>query len=361
MGFTKIWERYFLKEVLKTFFLFLVCFYGIYVLIDYTNHSRTIHYNATDSPIKAFCLYYACEFINRSEVLIPFAILLGTIRTLCKLNEHNELVALMASGVKMSQLLRPFLMLGLFFTGLMYVNMEYVFPPASRELKYFDDAHAKQKKRKAGPLAVEHVILEDQSTLLFQSYDATQKYFFDVYWVRSIDDVYKMKQLYPYASPPVGYFVEHLLRNEQGELVIVASQEKATFPDLIFNAKRLKDSLVQPESMSLSALWDQLPNHQEAQSEKEARLLAAFHRKLALPWLCLLAVVAPAPFCLRFSRQFPVFLVYASSLFGLIGIYILIDAAHVLGRRQVMDPLYALWTPFVVFFLIFGWRYIRFK
>lgn len=355
----KIWERYFLKEVLKTFFLFLICFYGIYVLIDYTNHSRTIHHNEAELPIKAFCLYYACEFINRSEVLIPFAILLGTIRTLCKLNDQNELIAMMASGVKASRLLRPFLILGLFFTGLMYLNIQYVFPLASKELKFFEDAHAKQKKHKSGPLDVEHVILEDNSTLLFQKYDSIQKFFFDVYWVRSIDDVYKIKHLYPYASPPMGYFVDHFIRNEQNELVIIDSQEVALFPDLKLSAKRLKDSLVQPESMSLSALWNALPDQQEAQSEKEARLLSTFHRKLALPWLCLLAVVAPAPFCMRFSRQFPVFLVYASSLFGLIGIYIVIDAAHVLGRRQFVDPLYALWTPFVVFFLIFGWRYVR--
>jgi len=94
---------------------------------------------------------------------------------------------------------------------------------------------------------------------------------------------------------------------------------------------------------------------------KRSEILIGLASKISHPWLCLLAVLAPAPFCMRFSRQFPTFLVYAASLFGLIAIYIVIDAAHVLGRRQLLDPLYALWTPFVFFFLIFGWRYVRLR
>lgn len=361
MGFTKIWERYFLKEILKTFILFLGCFYGLYALIDYTNHARSFHQSHGWAHLQAFCLYYGCEFVVRSEVLVPFAILLGTIRTLCKLNNNNELVAMMASGIKVSRLLRPFLLLGLFFTALMYFNIEYFVPLAAKEQKYLDDAHSKKKNLRSSDLSVEHVILEDKSTLLFQHFDSVRDLFFDAYWVRSIDEIYKIKYLYPYASPPIGYYVDHLIRNEQGEIVVENSEALRRLPELKFDAKRLIDSLTQPENTSLTKLWEQLPEDYVAQSEKEARVLSTFHRKLALPWLCLLAVVAPAPFCLRFSRQFPTFMVYASSLFGLIAVYIVLDAVHVLGRRQLVDPLYALWTPLMLFFLIFGWRYVRLR
>lgn len=360
MGFTTIWERYFLKEVLKTFFLFLICFYGLYALIDYANHGRSFHQTKGLAHAFAFCLYYACEFVIRGEVLIPFAILLGTIRTLCKLNQNNELVAMMASGITTLRLLRPFLLLGLFFTLLMYLNTEYVLPIAADQQKILDDSHSRSKAQKKS-LAVEHMVMEDGSTLLFQSYDAIRDQLFDVYWVRSIDEVYKIKYLYPHTSPPIGYYVDRLIRNGDDELVVEDSEEIMPLPKLKFDAKRLIDSLAVPESLSLSKLWEQLPENSEAQSEKEARVLSTFHRKLVLPWLCLLAVVACAPFCMHFSRQFPTFLVYAGSLFGLIALYIILDALHVLGRRQVIDPLYALWTPLVLFGLIFGWRYVKQK
>lgn len=358
--FTKIWERYFVKEVLKTLFFFLICFYGLYAFIDTANHSRSFQDTQGHFYWKAFCLYYGCEFINRSEILIPFALLLGTIRTLCKLNTNNELIAMMTSGVKLSRLLRPFLLLGLLFTALMYLNLEYALPAAFREMKYLENAHGKEKKHKkhhSSAFSAEHVILEDHSTLLFQNYDPVKELIFDAYWVRSIDDIYKIKYLH--INPSVAYFVDHLERNDQDELVIVDSETVMELPELKFDPKSIADTFLQPENLSLTQLWEQLPENREAHSEKEARLVAAFHRKLALPWLCLLAVIACAPICIGFSRQFPVFLVYAGSLFGLIAIYIVIDAAHVLGRRQFMDPLYALWTPFVLFFLIFGWRYVR--
>ena len=81
MILTTIWERYFLKELFKVFFLFLFCFYGIYVLVDYATHSHSFHnYHFSFLNI---AIYYAYEFIMRMDVLIPFAILLATIKTLC--------------------------------------------------------------------------------------------------------------------------------------------------------------------------------------------------------------------------------------------------------------------------------------
>jgi lipopolysaccharide export system permease protein len=362
MGFTRIWERYFLKEVLKTVILFLVCFYGLYVLIDYTNHGRSFHQRQGIAYLQAFLLYYAYEFVVRSEVLIPFAILLGTIRTLCKLNTNNELVAMMVSGVTISRLLRPFLLLGLLFTAAIYCNLQYLVPLAAKGQKFLDDAHSgKKKNRKSDVFIVEHLALIDGSTLLFQSFDSVSNMFFDVYWVRSIDEIYRIRNLYPYNVPPRGEHVDHLLRNEGGELLVAESLVSKEFNALQIDALSLGSALAVAEEMSLVELWQQLPTGHVAESEKEARLLATFHRKLALPWLCLLGVMAPAPFCMRFSRQFPAFAVYAASLFGLIAVYIVLDAVHVLGRRQLVDPLYALWTPLTLFFLLCGWRYVRLR
>jgi len=131
----------------------------------------------------------------------------------------------------------------------MYVNIEFALPSAAKELKYFDDLQGKQKKHKSIPLAVENVNLEDDSVLLFQKYDTVTRSFFDVYWVRSIDDIYKIKLLYPYEKPPTGHHVDHLVRNDQDELVVVESNDVVALHDLKFDAKRLKETLVQPESL----------------------------------------------------------------------------------------------------------------
>ena len=42
MMLVKIWEKYFFCEFIKIFFLFLCCFYGLYVLIDYASHTSAL-------------------------------------------------------------------------------------------------------------------------------------------------------------------------------------------------------------------------------------------------------------------------------------------------------------------------------
>jgi len=352
----KIWEKYFTKEFFKIFFLFLICFYGMYVLIDYTNRAGSFHYQSR-FQWSAFFTYYAGEFVIRSEVLIPFAILLGTIRTLCKLNQSNELIAMMASGIRMTTLLRPFLMIGLFFTLLMYFNNEYLLPVAAKQIKYLDDVRTSEKNKSSDIISVQNVALEDNSTLLFQSYDTVRNLFFDAYWIRSADEIYRIKYLYPYTNPPTGHFVNRLVRDTQGRLIAIEEKAIQSFPEIRFNPKTLIETITLPEDLSLSELSKKIPK--KAVSEKEARALSSFHRKIASPWLCLLAVLAPAPFCVRFSRHFPIFFVYALSIFGLVGIYLVMDASHVLARRQVFDPVWAIWTPLVAFLLVFSWRFAR--
>lgn len=360
MSLTTTWGKYFIKEALMTSFLFLVCFFSIYVLIDYTNHAASFHQNHNRFDWWEFLIYYSCEFILRSEVLIPFAVLLGTIKTLCKLNSHNEIIAMLASGLTINNLLQPFLAIGILCTLLMYANNEYLLPLAAQERKYLDDMRSHRKSLQI-PNGVQHVILNDQSLLLYRNYDTARDQFYDVYWVRSTNDIYRMEALFPNRDPPEGTFVDHIVRDKSGVRLVTETSALQKFPDLTFNRQALMETVMQPEGLSLSALWQKLPEHHVIQSEKEARVVSTFHRKLASPWLCLLAVIAPAPWCIRFSRNFPVFLVYACSIFGLIAIYIVLDAAHVLARRQIFDPLWVIWTPTAAFLAFFGWRFFTLK
>ena len=114
----KIWERYFFFDTLKTLLFLLFAFSALFVLIDYASHTGSFHQNHIRFAFKEFLIYYGGELIQKSEVLLPFGILVATIRTLTRLNQQNELIALLAAGVKMKSLLRPFLL------SLMYPSPE---------------------------------------------------------------------------------------------------------------------------------------------------------------------------------------------------------------------------------------------
>ncbi len=360
MILTKIWERYFFKEALKTSLLFLCCFYGLYILIDYVHHAGHFRGNDGHFDWKIFSIYYVSDFIVKSELLIPLAILLGTIKVLCKLNVNNELIALMVSGIKTSRLLRPFLIFGLLGTASLYLNNQFLLPLAAKELKYIEDSRSKQDH--STQLAAQHLVLDDHSTLLFQRYDSSRDLFFDVFWIRSSEQIYRIKELYFSTPLPTGIFIDILTRADNGNLIVSSSSSSSVFPEMQFNEKKLIDSLTLPEDLSLTNLWSKISFFHPAESEKQARLISTFHHKLISPLLCLLAVIGPAPFCIQFSRRFPTFLIYACAIFGFMAGYIILNAAHVLGRRQFIDPVIAIWLPFLILTTLSCYRsFYRFK
>lgn len=345
----KIWERYFLRETIKVFILVLCTFYGLYILIDYTSHfsNRQNHH----SPIQwsEFFQHYFYGFILHFDVLIPFAIMIASIQRLCQLSVNNELIPLLASGIKLKRLLRPFVFFGLFATVLTYLNMEYLLPQALSQTRHTHDVHTAIKNKKNHHLFVQHILLKDQSTLLFQDYDHIHKLFFDAYWIKSFDDIYRIKFLKNSSDIATGHHVDHLTRNEKGKMVKKASYEEKQFPHLKFNQKVLVDTITPPKELPISVLWKKSPpSHQNIFSEKESAIAATLYQKLATPWLCLLAVIIPAPFCVRFTRNLPVFLIYAFSIFILVASYLILESSLILGSRQVISPLWAVGTPFAL-------------
>ena len=355
----KIWQRYFIKQMMKVFFLFLFCFYALYVLIDYAHHSSHFRHQHGQIDIAQILLFYTHEFIGKMDVLIPFALLLACIKTLCSLNANHELVALMTSGIRLKTLMRPFLWLGLLSTLLIYLTTETLLPSALKQLRRINEIHSSEKQKKNLPSIIKHLTLEDESIVLFQNYDPSKEFFFDAYWIRHADDIYRIKYLLPNTPIPTGRYVEHLIRHSDGNFTVEDSSEERLFPEMHFNKEILLETVTAPDELSLSDLRKKIPKERKINSEKEAQILSSYYYKLAMPWLCLLAIIGPIPFCVNYTRNLPVFFIYAGSIFGLTSFYLMMDSALVLGERQVVSPFWAIWSPFALFFSFFGWRFLR--
>lgn len=365
---TKIWERYLLRQMATSCFFVLFCFYGLYVLIDYATHSHSFsHYHFSAIDIAKF---YGGEFVLRLEILLPFSTLIACIHTLCRLNKQNELMALMVAGIPLKRLLWPLVLLGLLFTLLLYASNEWLQPRSLRYHQKLANVRAKAKRQKYSAANIQQITLTDGSFLIFQSYLPETSTFEDLFWVRSLDEIYRMRTLQAReGQAPIGYDGQKLERikiesrqeNEIEESVLYPSLffKEHVFDDLAIDDDKLKESIISPENQAISELYRKLPKRGLAQNAKEARLETAFHHKMALPLLCLLAIIAPAPFCTRFSRTQPQLVIYALSLFGLIACYLVINASVILGERQVLPAFMAIWLPFSAFFLFFGWRFLR--
>lgn len=359
---TTIWERYFLREMVKTTLFFLLCFFAMYVVIDYASHSATFQRNAGWLLWQGIALYYLCELVQRLEILLPLALLIATVRTLCTLNVHHELIALMSSGIGLKRLLQPFLWVGLFCTALLYLNVEYLQPIALKELKQMNAQSSRHKVEARQTLSAQHLMLKDGSTLIYQNYDADAQQFFDVYWIRSMDDIYRIQSLTPGTEVAIGSNIDHLTRDSDGNLKTTEFIAQAELPALQFHKRSLFVTGSTPEEQSLSKLWHQLPQIDKMpKTDQESLLIASFYQKLLMPWLCLLAIIGPAPYCLRITRTLPVFFIYAGSLVSFVIFYLIMGTAALLGKRQILLPEIALLPPFFATLLGCVWRFIRIR
>lgn len=350
-----IWQRYFIWEMTKVFLLFLCCFYGLYILIDYASHTSPSSHHHTQVQWQNLAKYYLFVFSSRAEILIPFAIMIATIKTLTTANVHREIVALLAGGISLNKIWRPFLAFGLFFTCLLYTNEQFLLPKALKKLRHIESTTKHQKSKRYPELAVNHLLLEDETLLLYQTYDAENEQFFDLFWIPSVDHLFRIKYLSAETAIPTGYYVDELVRQPSGELLQTVSFQERVFPEIHFGKEILKSNLIDPDALSITDLWHRLTLSNPELNERESKIATAFYWKSVMPWLAILVIVAIAPFCVRFSRQTPLFLIYVCGIFGLVIFYFVMDASQVIAKRQVVDPLYAILFPFIAinaFFVI---------
>lgn len=351
-----IWQRYFFKETVKIFLLFLGCFYFVYALIDFSTHMQDFIQNE-QAQIASFFTYYGNQFIKRADILVPLALLISCVKVLLTLNTRRELLALQTAGMKIRTLLSPFFLLASLVIVFMYCNFQFFLPSAANSIDQFHLNFG--NKAKKGEEAKLHTwYLNDGSKIIYQNLDEEKNAYFDVIWVRSAQDIWRMKYLSSDPSKPIGQYVDHIQKNLSGRLVKTESYATYHFPDLQWGHRMIEKQAIPTDNLSLSRLGSALSKEKNITFHKKAETLTYLLYKLAMPLLSLLIVMGISPFCIRYARNTPVYLIYAAGIFGYIVFYVSMDAAIILGKNQVLSPFLVILTPLG---LAGSWSYYQFR
>ena len=286
---------------------------------------------------------------------MPFAIMLATIRTLTHMNITNELLAMIVSGIKFKTLMIPFLIMAGICTLLIYCNFEFVMPRLSAQENTYKTPSSASPEQPS--LHVLH--LQDGSTILYQRYNETSKHFFDIFWIRSPKDIVHVKYLYPFEKKPKGYYVDHCIRDNNGDFVRAKSLENEVFNDMIFDSSYFYATVTPTKNLAPSTLIKEAYNPLNITHNKQDQFLTWFYFKIAISLVCILAVIGPATFCFRFDRNVPVFMIYAMSIFALVALFTIMDAAAVLGESGTYSPISAIAIPMLCYFGFFGIRFLK--
>lgn len=354
-----VWEKYIYKELFKLFSLLMIVTFFIYVVIDFS--SRGTVYGA-DLSLEEFLYLYLANFSKEIDLFVPFSVLLATIRILCHMNVTHELVALLAGGISIRRIMLPFLLFGLFTSSLVLVNYETIHNPAQKYIKKLRDRDDPTGRTAKLNERIKSLMVRDDSLILYQHYDTSRDRFFDVYWIRSLNDIVRIKYLYPHPEYSIGANIDFLVRDKEDRMTKVSSKDSEVFQELGFEEEILGIVLNNPENQSISTLYSRLPKWDDENiSDKEAQIVTAFHFKIAIALLSLLVVLGPAPYCVRFSRQIHVFMIFGGAIFTFVAFMTVMDAAIVLGENQVVYPVVAVWTPILTALAICLFRFSRIR
>ncbi len=352
-----IWKRYFYKEIISTFAFLLFFFYALYISLDLMAHIKDLRSGHTS--FFTWVVYYFYTFFRRLDILLPFTVLIGSIRLLVSFQTKNELVALLASGIPLRTLLRPFLIVALALTSFLYANFEWILPVAVPQAIYIQENSFGKRTILEEETPLREVMLKDGSKMIYRSYNPRLKQFQDVFWIASLDTIYHMKVLACTEKMPAAKLVDIITRDPSGALQKSGSYAELSLEQMQFDEESLKSSITPPRDQSLSQLLSQMILYTSSTSDRANDIRNNLYYKISFPLVCLLAFLAIAPHCIRFSRNRPVFMIYLLGIGSLFCFFLLLQVAYVFGKNQIIAPWIAMLLPWMTSFYICGIRYAK--
>ncbi len=337
-----LYRRYLLKNTAVYFGGFLLGFFLLFLMIDYALNSQILL--KSGPPLGSVALYYLAQFCKRLDLLMPLSLMIATMKVLLELNKNRELLALRAAGISINQITRPLLYLASCALVISYFNNEVILPRSLNYCDSFNFQFLKKKDKQSNHLS--NIQLEDGSHLIFQKYNTLNHCYENAIWLKSSDDLWRIKRLNLEGTKATAYFAEYFARDENQKLIKASSHK-----EIIFDAFQLPDNVTRKgyiavESASISRLFTLLRHHQTMYFNAEVMTYLLY--KLCIPWLSPFIVMLIIPFCINYSRFDAKIGLYALAIVSLTGYCALLDALVILGKNQRIPPLFAIGVPFAI-------------
>lgn len=344
-----LWYKYLLKKIVKNFGFFLFSLFFIYVVVDLSAHGVRFF---SKSSFWGICLFYLNAFSSLLDLFFTLSFILAVLRILFDLNQHKELLAFQMGGLSKKRLLHPFFIFAFFLSFLCYCNAEWVAPSSLRASTRFKKTHKKEAFKDKIP-SLFTAALEDESELVYQTFEKAEKTLFDVYWICDFQDVWHMQSLHVDSLEAI--YADHFVRDKEGALRRLESFESKTFSNLPLQKGTCFQTFIPYESRSISTLLVEA-----LKFPADSRILFShLYYKLAAPLIFFLILIGVAPIAMQSKRVVPTFLIAAFSIFIVIGLKIILDGMLILGENLVLPSFFAIFSPlFFLFFCTFP-RFMR--
>ena len=367
----RIIDRYVLRQYLVPFGYIVTAFSLMYVILDlFDRFPDFIQAHVPVLQILTFYGYYLFAvngFVPFVVVVMPIALLLAALYTLTLFARHNELTAMLASGVSIRRLMFPFMLVGFFASVFCAVSQETLGPMATRWKSDFDRQLGHHSDvsdvvhdyfyhtgvtrrqwqikefntRQPGKPSGIKINQEREDGSLAIEYTAERGEYLDGRWW-----LYELQQrTYNELGDPLGP-------------ITPPAETPIEMGEFSESPKDFLGELQRTEFMSTFEMIRYLEGRPNLKGQGRARREVDIHSRLAMPWSCMVMILLSLPATAGGVRR-PALRSVAFGLVALFAFYVLLEAGILLGKLGFIEPWIAGWLPNMVFLAVGGvltWR-----
>lgn len=347
----RIIYRYILKEICLVFGISLVTFTFILLVAKIFTFTDLVVNKGVSPVVLIHLIGYKLPYFF--VFTFPMSILMATLVTFLRLSHDHEITALKASGVSLTQLLPPVLMLSVFAHLTTTFMAVYLIPEGNRAFKGLVDELTRQK---AYVGITPRIFIDDFDGLVLyvNSVDTSGRYLEKIFIADERDPglshaIIAQKGVVMGNAQTKGL----ALRLSDGEIHYDSKDLKNT-DTVQFNTYELSLDLTQSakssgpgelgeSEMRLKELWEEIQKV-ETKDVKYNMLVMEFHEKFSVPFSCLILGFIGLAIAVQ-SKAYGFSAGVAMALGVFLGYYVLLSAAKSFGESGAIPPALGMWMP----------------
>ncbi len=363
----KLVTRYLLSQLRRPWLYVIAGFSLVAILVDL--FENFVDFMEAGTSLGDILIYYAVLLPTYLPYLLPVSLLLALLYALWEMGKSSEIIAMRACGFSLTQLIRPYLFIGITAALVLLVVNETFNPWAThwaRQFKTMQSSPHSYRTHLAENLAYKYVVgrriwsidLFNPSPaanydmrrvrLTQQRPDGSNEFRMDVERARWVDGHWWFENVETrYFDPNNNPIVGSAVSNATMEMTMLSETPR----DFI---NEIKDS----NERSALDILNFIETHKGISTEARNRLMVDFHYRLASPWLCILVILLGIPFGMHTGRR-GMGMGILLALLTFFGYYVMMGFGLAYGKRGDLTPFVAGWLPILFFFalsVVLLWR-----
>lgn len=342
-------DRHILREFIRLFIFMVLCFVGLYLIIDFFEKIKMFLSNsATVSQMASFFLFNIPMIVS---LTLPAAVLLSTLITFGVLSKNSEIVAMKANGISLYRTSLPLILLAGIICMIAFLFSEFITPLTNQKADHILKVEV-QKQRGLGSFKQNQI------------------------WYRGKNGIYNFKIFHPEKQLIEGVTINYL--NQQFEMSMRVDAQSAEWKDgrwvftnvMVTRFQEGDFPIVERLSRALIDLPERPADFMIAQKDADkmsylelnkyikklqsdgydtTRYRTDMHGKIAFPLVSIILVIIGVSFSLRSERS--------GGVTQSIGVGIVIGFSYwlvfaftmSLGRSGTLPPFLAAWLANILF------------